>query len=104
MRDWLELGTTPVNEDCVQVTSKKPYLDEMRAECRKYIELLRTRFPNFPVQFSIKSSPHDFGEYLDVVVYFNDAKEEEVNAAYFIESNLPETWADKNVFNVSDIN
>jgi hypothetical protein len=42
--------------------------------------------------FAIKSNPHDFGSYYEVVVYYNDDNEEAAEFAYMVERNLPETW------------
>lgn len=93
--EYLELGTTPADEECVQVSSSEDYIGPMKVECRRYIDMLKKRFPNCTnVQFSIKSCTHDFGTYYEVVVYYDDRNEGE---AYFIENNLPQLWSDSEV-------
>jgi len=94
MRNYLELGTAPTDEKCVQVTNKQEYLQPMREECKRYINLLKKLFPNKPegCEYKIKSFPHDFGNYLEVVIYYNPEIEEEIEYAFNVENNLPNKW------------
>jgi len=93
MRDCLEISTTPCGEDCAQVGSED-YFEKYRPEAKRYIALLEKIFGNPPEGsgFSIKSFPHDFGTYHEVVVYFDDEYPESLQYAYCVEANLPETW------------
>jgi hypothetical protein len=94
MKEYLELGTTPSEEDCVQVDPNKDYYSKMVEECRKYIKLLEERFPNIPesCRFGIKRFSHDFGSYCEAVIYYDDSIEESVEFAFNVEGNLPERW------------
>ena len=94
MRDWIELGTTPTNESCVQVQPGVDYLPAMREECKRFIELLKQIFGPEPegAWLRIKQNTHDFGTYLDVVCDFDDTYLESVDYAFLLEANLPETW------------
>jgi len=94
MKDFLVLDSSPCDEDCVQVKSNENYIPAMRQECNRYKELLEKKFAGHLnlVQFKIKSFPHDFGTYYEVVVVFDDENEKATNIAYDIESNLPTTW------------
>ena len=89
----LELGSTPSGEDCVQVGSDS-YFDLYIAEAKAYIDQLKRQFPNIPdgVSFGIKSFPHDFGTYHEVVVKYNEDNEEAINFAFDVENNTPEYW------------
>lgn len=100
-RDYLDLGCTPVEENCAQV-GKVGYLDRARAECREFIGQLRRQFGPEPVgcKLAVKSNPHDFGSYLSVVVYFDDAIEESITYAFKLEADLPEYWDDTASFNL----
>ncbi|GAF94626.1 unnamed protein product, partial [marine sediment metagenome] len=40
----------------------------------------------------IKSFPHDFGTYSEVVVYFDDEIEGSQDVALEVEGNTPEAW------------
>ena len=93
-RDHIELGTVPWGESCVQVQSGVDYLPAMRAECRRFIELLRRVHGPEPegARLRIQSNPHDFGTYLDVVCDFDDDFPESVEYALKLEGNVPETW------------
>jgi hypothetical protein len=42
-----------------------------------------------------KSNPHDFGQYLEVQVSFNDDDEHQTHWAFMIEAELPELWDDE---------
>lgn len=95
MHDFAYLGSTPAEEDCEQVG---PDFDRKKAtaECHRYIALLKQRFPNTPpgVEFRIKWERHDFGEYPEVVVRFDNDDEAHTAYAYHVEDNLPKTWND----------
>lgn len=94
MKDFIILSSAPIDEDCVQVTSEKPYIEEMKAECRRFKKLLEELFPNPPQScyFAIKRFEHDFGGYYEVVVYYDDEDEVSCDYAFNVEDNLPLTW------------
>lgn len=109
MKEYLELACTPLSEDCVQVRPDRNYLPEMKKEVQRFKEMLETRFPipeNLIGQFgfSIKRNNHDFGMYMEVCCWFNDNNETAEDFAYFVESNLPETWDDKDILNFNSNN
>lgn len=93
MRDYIELGATPAAEDCVQV-GEDNYHIAAQLECQRYVDLLTKTFGEPPVggRFGIKSFPHDFGSYREVVIHFDDDHPESVDFAFHVERNLPETW------------
>ena len=96
MRDFIELGSAPCNEDCAQVGSDN-YFEESIAESKRYINLLEKKFGKHKplnCSFKRKSFPHDFGNYYEVVVTFDSSDEESVKFAYYVENNLPENWSD----------
>jgi hypothetical protein len=94
MREYIELGSAPADENCIQITSKEDYIPAMREECRRYKQLLEQKFTNRPeeVYFTIKRFSHDFGEYMEVCIVYNDEVEEQIDYAYYVEGNLPLTW------------
>lgn len=94
----LELGSSPVDESCAQL-GEDGYDDRARLECRAYIAQLKRAYSTAHNQelpsgarLRIKSSSHDFGSYFEVAVSFNDADQEGVNAAYWLEANCPLLW------------
>jgi hypothetical protein len=95
-KDWLSLGPTPTGEDCAQVGSDE-YLLRTLLECKAYHAQLINQFGEPPAntRFGVKSFPHDFGTYHEVVVYFDDENEESVEYAYRVDANLPEYWTDE---------
>ena len=96
MRDYISIGSAPCDEDCVPVNSRGDYHEAMRAECQRFLELIRKKLGPEPpgARLAIKSNPHDFGTYYDVVCYFYDEDEEARKYAFRCESDSPRTWAD----------
>jgi hypothetical protein len=94
MRDFVELGSSPAEEECVQVRSGEDYLPAMRAECKRYLELIRKVCGEEPegARLAIKSNSHDFGTYLDVVCYYDDGDEEAAEYAWGLEDKVPAKW------------
>lgn len=88
MRDYLELGPVPPEEECQQVGTSSYDDKKAREECERYKELLEKKFPT--AQFGIKKFHHDFGSYREVVVYFDDTEEDPI--AFEVDRNLPMTW------------
>ena len=98
--DYITLGPTPMGEDCVQVGSNEYYSGLDKKEVNRFCEMLQRRFPEWEEQgvvFRKKTFPHDFGSYSEACVYYDDTIEQACEFAYFVESNLPETWDDETV-------
>ena len=96
MRDYVELGSAPCDEDCVQVTQEGAYLTRMRAECLRYIDLIRRKLGLEPegARLAIRSCPHDLGTYLEVVCYYDTLDFVAADYAYRCEREAPRTWDD----------
>ncbi len=95
MRDYLVIGDSPAAEDCVQLGSND-YDTRAREECKQFRELLRTKFGPEPMgaRLAIKSFPHDFGNYLEVVCFYDDEFPDSEAYALACENDMPETWED----------
>ncbi len=93
MRDFISLGSVPVDEPCAQI-GQQGYHEMSVEECRRYKDLLLKVFGEPPVgaRFGTKTFPHDFGSYREVVVEFDDSNEESVDFAYRVDGELPATW------------
>lgn len=96
MRDYMSIASAPYEEECVQVNPKEDYLPAMRAECQRFMELIRKKLgpESEGAHLAIKSFPHDFGTYLEVVCYYDDENEEAARYAYRCETEAPRTWDD----------
>lgn len=97
MTEYLELGSTPANEDCAQVGAED-YGTRMQAETRRYIDQLYKMFPeasDYGVSFVRKSYSHDFGTYHEVCARFDDRDAQSSEFASFVENNLPACWEDE---------
>ena len=97
MMDYVNLGSSPIEEDCVQVSSEHEYLQAMKAECQRYKEMLEKRFPWAVGMLKIKTFPHDFGSYMEICAVFDDQNESQTALAFFMEDNCPMRWDDAEV-------
>lgn len=88
---FLELGPVPCDEECVQVGDAN-YQDKAYEQCMQYREQLEKQWLDLPdgMRFGIKSFPHDFGRYYEVVIIYQEGQEE---LAFEIENNLPSKWS-----------
>lgn len=103
MREWLELGPVPSDEVCEQVGLSEYNPDKARKEVLVYQKQLETQFKDKLnlVKFGVKLFQHDFGPYYEVVVYYNSEDQEAVDAAFEIESSLPEKWTQESLIELS---
>lgn len=86
-------GTTPPMESCAQV-GQDDYHERARKEARAYIaQLHRVLGPEPPnVRLTIKSHPHDFGNYLTVIVYYDGVDSAACAYAQRCESGEIDEW------------
>ena len=96
MRDYVSIGSSPYEEECVQVSNTGDYIGPMKAECQRFMELIRKKLGLEPegARLALKGSPHDFGTYYEVVCYYEDTNEEATKYAYRCESEAPAKWDD----------
>ena len=97
MYDYIELGCTPAEEDCIQVSRNHDYMPAMRAELHRYIDLLKSVMPvpdGIPAWYQVKFFPHDFGSYGKVVIKYSDNDPRAIEFACFVEAHTPATWDD----------
>jgi len=95
VRTYLSIGSSPPDEDCAQVGHAN-YKEKAAKECERYIKLIKITcgLPPENASLAIKSFPHDFGTYYEVVVYYDDQDENAINYAFHVEKNEPMTWYD----------
>lgn len=97
MREYIELGPVPHNEECTPVRKDGDYLPAMKAECLRHAEGLANHFAPVlqahpSLRFSVKSFPHEFGTYCEAVVSAPDNDDAALSAAWGIQDHLPGTW------------
>ena len=92
-RDYISLSSTPYGEDCAQVGSEG-YSQRMRAETAAYIAQLKREHGEPPpgARLYVKSFPHDFGTYHEVVVEYEVGNEDAEAYAFTLDENQPEYW------------
>lgn len=91
--EHLTLGPTPREEECAQVGTDE-YPVRVRREGKAYIGQLVRMFGSPPpgAEFRLKSFPHDFGTYHEVVLSFDSSVKTAVEFACHVEGNLPGEW------------
>jgi hypothetical protein len=95
MRDSIDLGPTPAEEDCAQRTAGNlPYAELARLECAAWRDPLRRTFGLEPDGASLRivGHDHDYGRYDEVAVRFDDANQAAVDYAYRLEAEAPGRW------------
>lgn len=91
-REYIELGSTPSDEQCAQIGSEN-YRQRAIVECGAYVDqLYRTFGQHANTSFGTKWFPHDFGSYAEVVVYYDDTDLDSIKFAFTVESELPTRW------------
>jgi hypothetical protein len=94
MRDYISIGgTAPSEEPCAQV-GRYDYEAAAKREGSRFIELIRKCCGREPegAKLALKSFPHDFGTYYEVVCYFDDDNEKAKNYAFKVEREAPDEW------------
>ena len=97
MRDYYEIGATPIDEPCASV-GEPDYSRRARMECRALINQLYRQLPEDAsgcIELRIKAHGHDFGTYYEVVAYFDDEDEHAESLAMQAGDELPYTWDDE---------
>ena len=91
--DYLYIGPSPYEEDCVQVGTRD-YHTKAMAECRRFRALIKKKLgvPPQGARLVIKGNPHDLGSYYEVCVEFDDDNAEAVEYALKCEREAPATW------------
>lgn len=104
MQNWITLGCVPTEEDCIQVGDAN-YLELAKLECGVYLRQLKRRFADMPngAWFQIKSFPHDFGTYLEVVVKFDDCWSDCAEYVYEMEGRVPAQWDKEAIEELNDL-
>lgn len=99
MRETIEIGATPHEENCAQVgtdTYEERSYVEARAFKAQLTRMVVGHLGDAPMpetfRLHIKSNDHDFGTYREVCVSFDDRNESAVDLAYWVEGNAPAHW------------
>ena len=95
MIDYLTLGPTPCEEDCVQV-GEPDYMPRAELESERFIKVIRKELgpEPFGAALRVKTFNHEFGLYVEVVCYYDDKLDEAVEYAFRCESDAPSCWGD----------
>jgi hypothetical protein len=87
MREYMDIGSTPHEEDCAQVGSEG-YAKRARQECALFAKQIIKHYGEPEHGYlTIKGHVHDFGTYYEVRVCYDDEDEESTNWAFDIEGD-----------------
>ena len=92
--EYIELGPVPAGEPCAQVGTDN-YLARSMRECEVFRRMLERVFPipeGLPVQYVVRSHPHDFGTYREVSVRYSGDDAAACDFAFQVESSVPDCW------------
>ena len=94
MKDWIDLGSAPREEQCAQVGTPD-YRELAHRECRAYISQLRRLFGEEPegARLEIRANPHDFDTYYSVVCGTTPQRRRP-EYAFRCEAESPAEWDD----------
>ena len=97
---YLDLGSVPWSEECIQV-GQPDYTEQVKIETTAYIDQLGRMF-KLPdgARFMVKANPHDFGTYHEVNIEYPSQWELgdldiRLEKMFDIESALPSDWDDE---------
>jgi hypothetical protein len=93
MQNYDNIGSSPTEENCAQVGSMG-YEQQARRECNAFKNQLLRAFGTPPgnASLSIKSFPHDFGSYLEVICNYDDESETESEYNLKCIDETPSHW------------
>ena len=98
MKDYIELGSCPWNEEAVQVGDPDYRTNAIR-ECQAYIQAIRNYLGQEPdgAALAYRGFSHDFGTYYEVICAYDPELPDSMKYAFRCEKEAPATWADGGV-------
>jgi hypothetical protein len=96
MQQYFDIGSTPSDEECAQVGTPD-YYRRAKIECTAFKNQLRRHFGDEKRHGCLlvtRANPHDFGDYYEVVIFFNDKDPKSEVFALKVESETPSNWDD----------
>ncbi len=93
MRNYFCIGASPSEEDCAQV-GQPGYRKHALAECQRFIQLIRDTLGPEPAgaELRIMAFEHDFGQYHEVVCWFDIENQAAQAYALRCDNDAPATW------------
>jgi hypothetical protein len=91
---YIEIGPVPGEENCAQVGSSD-YTEASLRECEVFRRMLARLFPvpaGLPVAYVGRTHPHDFGNYREVSIRYDESDSQAVEFAYEVEQSAPGEW------------
>jgi len=92
--EHIDLGPVPGEEQAASVGAED-YTERSRRECLVFKRMLMRLHPapvGADVALKVKSYPHEFGNYLEVVAKYSSEDAAACDYAYSLESNSPANW------------
>ena len=88
MREYLEIGSAPHDEDCAQVGTED-YAKRAKRECSLFAQQILKHYgePEYGY-LTVKGHAHDFGTYYEVRACYDDEDEESTKWVFDIEGDV----------------
>jgi hypothetical protein len=91
---YIEIGPVPGEECCAQV-GNPDYTEASLRECEVFRRMLCRLFPvpdGMPVAYVGRVQPHDFGNYREVSIRYDETNGAAIDFAYQVELSVPAKW------------
>ena len=91
---YIEIGPVPGEESCAQV-GNPDYTEVSLRECEVFRRMLHRLFPvpdGIPVAYVCRTHAHDFGNYREVSIRYDENDGAAVDFAYQVELSVPPNW------------
>ena len=94
MLDYIEIGSTPCDEECEQANVSGSNYDRMRAECHAFIGLIRRALGNEPEGARLAAKFNRDGDYgyYEVVCHYDRTISGAIDYAFRCEAEAPAKW------------
>lgn len=92
MQEYIVIGSSPASETCAQVGAPD-YHEQNRRELQVFKHQIERMYPEQCklVRLGTKKFAHDFGPYTELVAFYEDSIQSQIDAAYDLE-HIPEYW------------
>ena len=96
MKDYMNIGSTPCGEPCLQVGAPDCYAETQRAECNRFRDQLRVQFGDEPegAALAVQRNSHDFGDYYEVICRYDTNYPASEEYALSVECDAWQNWRD----------
>jgi len=105
MKNSIFIDSTPSLENTWNIDKKTPpkiQLALMRMEYNCMIKEIAENIPNIPIgMLKFNKNEHDFGDYYDIEIVYEELNDSELTAAFMIEDHNIDYWSEESIKELS---